>query len=83
VVVVGLNIYDGSMLDTLSSLVHLDDLPKIAELEAALSRLKTKKVGGLSGILELWWSCLTWEATCFNASCLEERVMHSRSGGML
>jgi len=78
-VIVGLNIYDGSMIDTLSSLVHLDDLPKIAELEAALSRLKTKKVGG---ILELWWSCLTWEVTCFNANCLEERVMHSRSGGM-
>ena len=48
------SIYDESVLDAFPSsppLLHLDDPPTMAELEDAMSRLKARKAGGLSGIL--------------------------------
>ena len=38
-------------LPTLPPLLHLDNLPTMTELEDAMARLKTRKAGGLSGIL--------------------------------
>ena len=48
------SIYDENVLDTFPSsppLIHLDDPPTMAELEDAMTRLKARKAGGLSGIL--------------------------------
>ena len=38
-------------MPALEPILHLDDPPTVEELETALSRLKVKKAGGLSGIL--------------------------------
>ena len=48
------SIYDDEVIATMPTLepiLHLDDPPSMEELEAALSRLKPRKAGGLSGIL--------------------------------
>jgi len=48
------SIYDDEVIDAMSVLeptLHLDDPPTMEELETALSRLKVRKAGGLSGIL--------------------------------
>ena len=48
------SIYDSSVLDAWPvspSLFRLDDPPTMAKLEAAMSRLKKRKAGGMSGIL--------------------------------
>ena len=48
------SIYDEDVIaamPTLPPLLHLDDPPTMEELEVALSQLKVRKAGGLSGIL--------------------------------
>jgi len=66
------SIYDKSVLDTFPTsppLLHLGDPPTMAELKDAMSRLKTRKTGGLSQS----WFCLV-VVTCFDASCVEGRL---------
>ena len=52
---------------TLPPLICYDDPPTSEELEAALSQLKTRKAGGLSGIVP--------ELILFGGSVLEDRLL--------
>ena len=56
------SIYDLSVSDALPVspfLFHLDDPPAMAELKAAMSRLKTRKAGGMSGIFPELVLCIS------------------------
>ena len=64
------SIYDENVIaamPTLPPLLHFDDPPTMEELEVALSQLKVRKAGGLSGILP--------ELILFGGAVLRDRLL--------